>query len=1533
MPSVQEIYNTLVKDPNFEVGEHQTREEAAQSEAEFRSRQHWNNVRALSLANEPLKKESSIKALLNHVASITKTVVSGSISIAQNILKEKQSVSSLVEGYGKQSFFDLYPTYNSQFNDLPPLAQQFFKILEQSGMPTGDLIKAFSSIHSVYQSETNNFTEQTVDEEGSGIDPEDDSWVHDMVEAVTEEQGAGSFASTLGIGAQYINKIHTALSNHKDFKYAVAAKGAFKETSYKSDLAESGFYGKNTKSDLTKVATLEDINNALEKAGFPHRVNFGGNNKLKLTTVSGGNIPEGMYHNPFPQSSHGRLYTSMVDGNSPQSAQDNIDFNNLEDFSVADILNSIHWLTQQASPDQQKSYNNAKQQVEDDFEAADKAEQKTLTLNPSKATNQAGSSPNAAKSSGKSAHDSPHVIMGAMFGPPTSGQGLAFSKALEYGLCDEKGRVNKIGQVLLQSMYKDGKLNNQHVFQVATHSVLKAPGIKHLMEHHGIDVVHGKVMAKAVAENIAGKALAFEDMPEGIDWEDLAKQVAGEIPVGGADETSYEVVEQAVKETGVKVEPLTEGNPLESYQSKAEGHAIRLNSAMHSGNEDAINMAFGKVEGFIGSLEEPDTLSTGISTNNIHKLILDGIDPPNQSYFSDLANALDSDGAGVSDFQEAVKAGTAFFKGTPSSAEEGLPTEPWEHHQKIGEAVAEYVDKKGTGAKQEAIDNVHQAMKNAKEQGGLSHKEINQLVSNNLIDTSEINLLADSAALSKTLEDKAKKLHSIHEHDYTGSGLSDDEIQAEQDQASQEFKEALLDLGKQLVVEGEDPKKAMSAAKIHIQENLDANNQDISAEDWLASKNIEGAAAFQAEDIKPDPSVPKELIPNKLTLQNHVSKKAQNYTDQIGTDTEQQALDALHNALETVTNPTNKHITPLSAKEANDAVKDTLTDYSGVTLLDEKDDAQKEAVPVDKAIGDLLDKNKDVVEHTYNQTYGKDNPVVSLEDFTDDLKEKYSEMGEKKAKHEMAVAYKKQADFLAQEEQKETKAQEVEDAKATAKEEKQAEQEVKEQEKLEAQKNKEEIADAKAADKASNAQAKAAAKDIEKNANSLPSDPGDLGQIAQEMGDDDAGEPLATQHARELMAHLKKYDKDMSPEIKKKLMKALNEADKHGADFDTIEKEMNELGDDFGSPEHLKDAYKQAVQKAEFHQNHKELVSGTDPASVQARAEAMAHGKHDKFTEFDLEDGHPIKDEGEEDEPDAVKHHVLHSLTPIQQKHVDEMKEAKASGDEEGYKKAVKALEDSGVPLQDIEHSGDDAPKTGPPDPEVAKKKMAEGYVWHEETRSWILKKTLQELQGMHTGGASGLVGGAYGGSQNKFDLQTGAPIPHKPFAANEDGTPSTKNFFHNSDGHLMGLGDGKHTGGGAVSSSKLNQDAMGHKFNESGHSQALKNSPSGYVEVDAKPPPPPKKGFFANLKDEYQAGKQSKLGAKDTFLGRFKELNKEYPMPNGTALDYFIVGLQDLQKEYGTGDHLKSNHKIRDLVERLEEENKKKSVESSIIT
>ena len=393
MPSAQDIYNTLVKDPDLEIGEHQTREEAAQVEADYRARQHSNNVRALSLANEPLKKASPIQALLNHVSSITKLVIEGSISIAQNILKAKGYVDAVISDFGNQSFFETNALYGAKFKGLSETAQQFFLVLEKSGMPASELIKAFEVITSIHAEDVEN-----------GADPDDDDWLvgnSGIVEQITEEQGEGSFANLIGIGAQYTSKVHSGLENavnkagDKLFESSMAPKGAYKEGSYKAHLAE--FYGKNTKADLTKVATPAGINEALAKAGFPHKVGFGGTNKLKLTNMDGTAIADDAYHNPFPNSSGGRLYTSMVNGDTPTSAQDNITFENLEGFSVADILNSIHWLTQQSSPDQQAAYAKAHEEVVEEMQVAAVAEDKKIAQTMSLPPNQAGVSIPAAK--------------------------------------------------------------------------------------------------------------------------------------------------------------------------------------------------------------------------------------------------------------------------------------------------------------------------------------------------------------------------------------------------------------------------------------------------------------------------------------------------------------------------------------------------------------------------------------------------------------------------------------------------------------------------------------------------------------------------------------------------------------------------------------------------------------------------------------------------------------------------------------------------------------------------------------------------------------------------------------------------------------------------------------------------------------------------------------------------------------------------------------------------------------------------------
>ena len=72
MPIVNDIYETLIKDPDLDIMVGQTRHEAAKTEAEERARQHYNNVQALSLASEPLKKMSPLKKLVLYLSKLNK---------------------------------------------------------------------------------------------------------------------------------------------------------------------------------------------------------------------------------------------------------------------------------------------------------------------------------------------------------------------------------------------------------------------------------------------------------------------------------------------------------------------------------------------------------------------------------------------------------------------------------------------------------------------------------------------------------------------------------------------------------------------------------------------------------------------------------------------------------------------------------------------------------------------------------------------------------------------------------------------------------------------------------------------------------------------------------------------------------------------------------------------------------------------------------------------------------------------------------------------------------------------------------------------------------------------------------------------------------------------------------------------------------------------------------------------------------------------------------------------------------------------
>jgi len=460
-----------------------------------------------------------------------------------------------------------------------------------------------------------------------------------------------------------------------------------------------------------------------------------------------------------------------------------------------------------------------------------------------------------------------------------------------------------------------------------------------------------------------------------------------------------------------------------------------------------------------------------------------------------------------------------------------------------------------------------------------------------------------------------------------------------------------------------------------------------------------------------------------------------------------------------------------------------------------------------------------------------------------------------------------------------------------------------------------------------------------KVANKIPSKSGDLDALAEELeqdksrvqklkgmfGEKTVGSVLATKHARELIAHQKNHSKYMTEDSKRELADALEESHRHGADFDLIQQEQKEHGDNFGSPDHLREANNKAIKQTELHENHEELVSGDSEFSQSSRKEAFERSQANKFTEFD-DNGNPKHDTHIEsndkgkmkdfDDNEKVSHgstkksnnstetnsslsdhQLLHTLDPMQQKHVEDLKNAKNSGDKEAESKAAKALEDSGIDPKDV--SGEnDSPVSGPPDPEVAKRKQAEGYVWHEETRHWIKKDTLKGLAGSHSGHDAALVSGKH--SPNPTD---------SPFALNEHGEVSDNQFvFHNGNVHKVGTGESPK--GGVMHHSNVTGNALHSNLSSSGKLKEHQDSGGGLTSLTNFTNPNTGSGKNTGLKGP-EGIKPS--GIKESFLDGWRKgrLNKSFEPSGKVSLFY---------KQYNTHDRMKSTSAVQDLLEFFDE-------------
>jgi hypothetical protein len=283
-----------------------------------------------------------------------------------------------------------------------------------------------------------------------------------------------------------------------------------------------------------------------------------------------------------------------------------------------------------------------------------------------------------------------------------------------------------------------------------------------------------------------------------------------------------------------------------------------------------------------------------------------------------------------------------------------------------------------------------------------------------------------------------------------------------------------------------------------------------------------------------------------------------------------------------------------------------------------------------------------------------------------------------------------------------------------------------------------------------------------------------------------------------------------------------------------------------------------------FENGHSNKYTSFNSQGEPDKSTYKQDGKDDKELDASSDSPKTRHDESGEALHDA---HPLASMSPFEKEKFKDLKEAKATGDEEGVEKAKKALEDLGFDTSKLDVHEDDQPKTGPPNPEVAKRKMAEGYVWHEETRHWILKETLDDLHGGHgsaqLGNTASIVDAGHQGAEGG-----GA------FALDEHGNAAGSQFVLHGGGKLHQIGSGE-TPKGAAHYSQITGNSLKHHLGDTldGHNAKgggvtkLKgfDSKSGKLTDNIQYG----KGFVGQMAQEYTAGKAKRDSSAKFFGGR----------------------------------------------------------------
>jgi hypothetical protein len=348
-------------------------------------------------------------------------------------------------------------------------------------------------------------------------------------------------------------------------------------------------------------------------------------------------------------------------------------------------------------------YKSAATEIENSIDDSSAAEQEIIKKTPPPTTNQAGTTPQAAKKAGSLAKELPHVMFGA-FGGPQHGTSfanisqphhLAHSLGIAHGLCNHLGQVNKVGQTLLNDMHDKGLLKKSHYMQTPTHCVVMVKGVEALLNHHGIDPVNGGMTAHAVASDIAGQALGTEDMPEGVDWYDVAKQIA-------MKDTVPEIPQTLIQDTADKLEispdPEMIGNPHEAHLASLNSEARRLNAAYESGDIVAIATHEMNLHNAVD-----DMVDSGGLENEISDTVTGAI---SEKYHGKLAKGMVEIGLGH----------TSIMGGNIAAS---LPADKISSHPDLTEAAKKWAGSKDadSAASEVDMDMLTTEVNNAKEAG------------------------------------------------------------------------------------------------------------------------------------------------------------------------------------------------------------------------------------------------------------------------------------------------------------------------------------------------------------------------------------------------------------------------------------------------------------------------------------------------------------------------------------------------------------------------------------------------------------------------------------------------------------------------------------------------------------------------------------------------------------------------------------------------------------------------------------------------